>query len=101
MSKASFSVRIHLPKERKYIRLLGVTSIYPNLNGFLFCTEDGDNFQIEHYRLSDGMLTGLCFEYDITEEDVEAEFKEAQKREHRYQIIDGREDAYHDWSDLC
>ena len=101
MSKASFAVRIHLLKERKYIRLLGVTSVYPNLNGFLFCTEDRGSYQVEHHELSDGMLTGICFEYDITEEDVEYEFKEAQKNEMTYQIIDGRSGAYYDWSDLC
>lgn len=101
MSKASFAVRIHLPKGRKYIRILGVTSIFPNMNGFLFCTEDRGSYQIEHHELSEGMLAGLCFEYDMTEEDVVDEFKEAQQSEHTYQLIDGRAGAYYDWSDLC
>ena len=101
MSKASFAVRIHLPKERKYIRILGVTSIFPNMNGFLFCTEDRNGFQVEYDRLSDGMLSGICFEYDLTEEDVEYEFHDAQEHEMTYLIVDGRSGAYYDWSDLC
>ena len=101
MSKASFSVRIHLPMERSYIRLLGVTSVYPNLNGFLFCTEDRNCFQVESYRLHDGMLTGICFEYDITEEDIKDEYEEAIKWGNHYLIVDGRSGAYYDWSDLC
>lgn len=99
MSKSSFTVRYHLPKYRKTVVVLGVTSIYPNLNGFLFCTEDGKNHQVESHELDDKMLTGMSFEYDTSDEDIEFDFKQAQQSESQFQLIDGR-NGYYDYSDL-
>ena len=45
MTRQSFTVKYRHSKQCKFV--LGVTSIVPNLNGFLFFTEDGQNHFIE------------------------------------------------------
>ena len=90
MSKASFAVHYHLPAYRKTVVVLGVTSIYPNLNGVLFCTENGSNHQVESHDMSDKMLTGMCIEYDYSEECLSFDQEEARVTEHQFELIDGR-----------
>ena len=48
MAKNSFDVAYH---EKKVV-ILGVTSIFPNLNGVLFQTEDQKGYQIEDYEMT-------------------------------------------------
>lgn len=67
--------------------VLGVTSIVPNLNGFLLFTEDGENFQIESYELAHNILGNVYFEYS-TEEDIAEAFESAEKGE--FLLIDHR-----------
>ena len=70
--------------------ILGVTSIVPNLNGFLFFTEDGENYFIEKCDLTTGnCLTGVYFEYSSAE-DLADEFAEAE--EGSVVLIDHRKD---------
>ena len=69
MSKSSFTVVY--PKNNKEVIVSGVTSIFPNLNGFLFCTEDGQNHFIESCDLIDQGLSGISFEYQYTDDDFE------------------------------
>lgn len=49
--KSSFTVRFKLPRSVETVTILGVTSVVPNLNGILLFTEDGANYQIEHYEM--------------------------------------------------
>ena len=69
MSKSSFTVVY--PKGNKEVVVSGVTSIFPNLNGFLFCTEDGENHFIESCDLIDQGLSSISFEYQYTDTDFE------------------------------
>ena len=48
--------------------VLGVTSIVPNLNGFLFFTEDGENHFIEKDELSHQTLCGMYMSYFLEDE---------------------------------
>ena len=83
--KSSFTVIIdgvHLPK---MIVITGVTSIFPNLNGFLFNTEDRVGYQLEAHNLIDGGITGISFEYSYYDnEDIE-HFK---TQYHKYEVHD-------------
>ena len=90
MSKSSFGVKYHLPAYRKSVVVLGVTSIYPNLNGVLFCTEDGRNHQVESCDMPDKMLCGMSIEYDFDEESIEFDREWADKNECQFEVIDGR-----------
>ena len=94
MSKSSFAVKYHLPQYRKTVIVLGVTSIYPNLNGVLFCTEDGRNHQVESCDMSDNMLCGMSIDYHLTEEDMSFDREWADKTESQFQVIDGRKYYY-------
>ena len=67
--KTSFTVMFD--RGNKTHVVAGVTSIVPNLNGFLFFTEDGKNFQIESCDLIDGGMSAIAFEYDFLDEDFE------------------------------
>ena len=67
--KNSFTVFIGDHTEKTTV-ITGVTSIMPNLNGFLFNTEDGLGFQIEHHELVEGGISNIAFEYDYTEDDI-------------------------------
>lgn len=66
--KSSFTVGYQ--QDRIDHVVLGVTSIVPNLNGFLFFTEDGRNHQIESHELNFGALCNVFLEYS-SEEDIE------------------------------
>ena len=90
MAKSSFSVRYHLPAYRKTVAVLGVTSIYPNLNGVLFCTEDGRNHQVESHEMPDKMLAGMSIDYNLTEEDMSFDQEWADNHECQFEVIDGR-----------
>lgn len=78
MIKSSFTVGYRHKGFRTTV--LGVTSIVPNLNGFLFFTEDGENHFIEAHELDDNLLGGVYFEYS-TEEDLQDEFDSAEDGE--------------------
>lgn len=70
MIKASFTVgyRLHKGDISENHVVLGVTSIMPNLNGFLMFTEDGENHFIERHELIHETLTGVYLSYDIEDE---------------------------------
>ena len=87
MVKSSFTVSYRIGRVRTTV--LGVTSIVPNLNGFLFFTEDGQNHFIEWNDLTDNSLTGVYFEYS-TEVDLEIEFSEARLCPESHKVIDHR-----------
>lgn len=93
MSKASFTVNYKMAK-KPFVTVLGVTSIVPNLNGFLFFTEDRKNHQIEACDLEDlwgsKTVTGMCLEYS-TDQDIEDYFEQAKKTPDKYVVIDHRE----------
>ena len=93
MIRNSFTVgyRIH----RVHYTVLGVTSIVPNLNGFLFFTEDGENHQIEACDLTDRSLPGMHFEYSL-DDDIKDEFELASDQPDKYKVIDHRRH----WQDL-
>lgn len=86
MIKTSFTVTIDDFNKPTFIT--GVTSIVPNLNGFLLFTEDGKNFQIEAYELEDGGLSNIAFDYfsDEVIEDI--------KRHRRNTVHDHRLKQY-------
>lgn len=88
MSKSSFGVYYHL--KRKSVIVLGVTSILPNLNGVLFCTEDRQGHQVECHEMKEKMLAGMSIDYDVTEEDIEYEKTWAEEHECEFVLIDGR-----------
>ena len=67
--KTSFTVMFD--RGNKTHVVAGVTSIVPNLNGFLFFTEDGKHYQIESCDLVDGGMSAIAFEYDFLDEDFE------------------------------
>jgi hypothetical protein len=70
MIKSSFTVGYRLKKgdtSENHV-VLGVTSIVPNLNGFLMFTEDGQNHFIEQWQLLHNTLTGIYMSYDIEDE---------------------------------
>lgn len=92
MSKSSFTVIY--PKGDKEVVISGVTSIYPNLNGFLFCTEDRENHFIESCDLIDKGMSNLTFSYQYTDED----FEDFARLEH-YEFHEHR-NGYYDYSDL-
>lgn len=91
--KKSFTVNYKMAGT-PFVTVLGVTSIVPNLNGFLFFTEDGKNHQIENCDLVDlygsKCVTGMCLEYS-TDEDIEGYFEQAKKTPDKYTVIDHRE----------
>ena len=66
MIKTSFTVGYRLGKQNHVV--LGVTSIVPNLNGFLFFTEDGENHFVESHELLFESLTGMYISYSIEDE---------------------------------
>lgn len=70
MIKTSFTVGYRLRKgeDKENHVVLGVTSIVPNLNGFLLFTEDGKNHFIERGELLYETLTGVFLSYDIKDE---------------------------------
>ena len=68
--KNSFTVFIGDHTNRTIV-ITGVTSMMPNLNGFLFNTEDREGFQIEKHELVNGGISNISFEYDYTEDDIE------------------------------
>lgn len=67
--KTSFTVMFD--RGNKTYVVAGVTSIVPNLNGFLFFTEDGKHYQVESCDLIDGGMSAISFEYDYLDEDFE------------------------------
>lgn len=89
MSKSSFTVSYKLPRHPRTV-VLGVTSIMPNLNGYLFNTEDGEGHQIEHYELVDGFLPSVVLEYS-TEEDINDYLKDFEKSPEKFPLFDHRE----------
>lgn len=68
--KSSFTVMFESQTSNTATLITGVTSVVPNLNGFLFFTEDGENYQIESHELIDNGLSGISFEY-FSDEDIE------------------------------
>lgn len=91
MSKASFTVGYQLKGQTHVV--LGVTSIVPNLNGFLFFTEDGHNHIIENYELNGGeceFLGNMFFEYTDDEGYLEY-FQTAGATPDCYKVHDYRE----------
>ena len=91
--KSSFTVNYKLA-HKPFVTVLGVTSIVPNLNGFLFFTEDGEHHQIENHELDkfdDGrFVAGMCLEYS-SDEDIAEYFEQAQKTPDKYKVYDHRE----------
>ncbi len=91
MSKSSFTVGYQLRGQTHV--LLGVTSIVPNLNGFLFFTEDGHNHMVEHHELSGGeceFLGNMFFEYTDDEGYLEY-FQTAGSTPDCYKVFDYRD----------
>ena len=88
MIRTSFTVSYR--RNRVRTTVLGVTHIVPNLNGFLFFTEDGENHFIESCELTDGnSLNGVYFEYS-TQEDLAIEFEMAREDPENSKVIDHR-----------
>lgn len=87
MSKASFTVGYR--REGVDYVVFGVTSVMPNLNGFLFFTEDGIHHFIEHWEITDNILGNVFFEYTDDEGYLEY-YQTAQERPENYVIIDHR-----------
>lgn len=88
MIKSSFTASYRSKRVRYTV--LGVTSIVPNLNGFLFFTEDGENHFIENCDLAEGnSLNGVFFEYS-TDEDIAIEFEMARDNPALNKVIDHR-----------
>lgn len=88
MIRTSFTVSYH-HKLKVRVTVLGVTSIVPNLNGFLFFTEDGENHFVESCDLFDNSLLGMYLEYS-TPEDIELEFSNALDCPAKNKVIDHR-----------
>lgn len=61
MIKTSFAVSFR--HNDKSYAVLGVTSVLPNLNGVLFCTENKEHFYIESYEIPNG-LEDMRIDYD-------------------------------------
>ena len=88
MIKTSFTVSYRNNRVRTTV--LGVTHIVPNLNGFLFFTEDGENHFIEHCELTDGnSLNGVYLEYS-TDEDIAIELEQVKEDPVHNNLIDHR-----------
>ena len=88
MIRTSFTASYRSHRVRYTV--LGVTSIVPNLNGFLFFTEDGENHFVESHELAEGnSLNGVYFEYS-TEEDLAIEFEMATDSPELNKVIDHR-----------
>lgn len=66
MIKSSFTVGYYLNNQKHLV--LGVTSIVPNMNGFLMFTEDRKNHFIESFGLRAGTLQMRYFSYEYTDE---------------------------------
>lgn len=66
MIKTSFTVCYRINQQTHIV--LGVTSIVPNLNGYLMFTEDGRNHFIESHELMQGTLAMNYFSYEYTDE---------------------------------
>ena len=81
MLKTSFTVVLD-----DCIFITGVTSIVPNLNGFLFFTEDGQNHFIESCELIEEGISGIAFEY-FSDEDI----KDLKRFHGRNTVYDHRE----------
>lgn len=64
--KSSFTVGYRLNKQNHVV--LGVTSIVPNMNGFLMFTEDGKNHFVESWELKYDTLVGMYMSYEIEDE---------------------------------
>lgn len=62
MSKSSFAVGFRINRET--VVVLGVTSIVPNMNGVLFFTEDGKNYEVEAHNMKDGILPNMFIDYE-------------------------------------
>lgn len=87
MVKSSFTVSYRNQGVRTTV--LGVTSIVPNLNGFLFFTEDGQNHFIECCDLKDNSLSGIFFEYS-TEVEIDRELSMERLSPELHKVIDHR-----------
>jgi hypothetical protein len=44
--------------------------------------------------MSDKMLTGMCIEYDYSEECLSFDQEEAEVTEHQFELIDGRNNSH-------
>ena len=86
MIKTSFTVSYRL--NRMSHTVLGVTSIVPNLNGFLFFTEDGENHFIESHDMRTNYLS-MYMEYS-TDEDIQDEIELASAEPDKYRVYDHR-----------
>lgn len=62
MSKSSFAVGFKI--NRDTVVVLGVTSIVPNMNGVLFFTEDGKNYEVEARHLRNEHLGNMFIDYE-------------------------------------
>ena len=69
MAKSSFTVFIGV-HGMNCTAIYGVTSIMPNLNGFLFNTEDGHDVQIDCPPNDDG-IDHISFEYGYSNRALE------------------------------
>lgn len=87
MINKSFTVGYYL--NRVHHTILGVTSIVPNMNGFLFFTEDGKNHFVESHSMQDNSLTHVFFEYS-NDEDIQIEFDSAKDNPTGYIVHDHR-----------
>ena len=88
MIRNSFTVKYRYSKQRKFV--LGVTSIVPNLNGFLFFTEDGQNHFIESSEVhwnQDSMPFTL--EYS-TESQIDYYLQSAKRYTNQVKVYDHR-----------
>ena len=66
MIRSSFTVGYRLNKQKHLV--FGVTSIVPNMNGYLMFTEDGKNHFIESFEMREGTLPMSYLSYDYLDE---------------------------------
>ncbi len=88
MIKSSFTVGFVLGEKRHII--YGVNSIYPNMNGVLFCTEDRENYQVECDSLTGGNILGNMYIEYSTPEDYEDHESLKEASPEKYEIHDMR-----------
>lgn len=90
----SFTVCFKRPKSNVDVVIIGVTSIFPNMNGILFATEDTQCYLVEYLEMVDdngtNMLCNMRIEYS-TEEDIAWYLQNASDKPEEFYVLDGRE----------
>ena len=88
MCRNSFTVGFSL-NGKMYV-IYGVTSIFPNLNGVLFQTENRKGYQVESYEMQEDLIGNMYIEYSTDEYYEDYEFRKKSDPD-RYVILDMRE----------